>query len=82
MNIRVEKSEISKILSYYGAMNLKRKLRTCASQIEPEEIGFVSKKILIFSDYLLMLEVPQKYSTTNFLNFLKNKHQIWLPGTW
>ena len=30
----------------------------------------------------LRLEDPQKFSTSNFFNFLKNKHQNWLSGTW
>ena len=29
-----------------------------------------------------MLEDPQKFSTSNFFNFLKNKLQNWLPRTW
>ena len=28
-----------------------------------------------------MVEDPQKFSTSNFFNFLKNKRQNWLPRT-
>ena len=60
MNVTVEKFKISEILSFYGAMHLKWKLRTCTIQIELEKIGFVSKNFFfsIFSDFRLMLEGP------------------------
>ena len=32
-------------------------------------------KIFQFFNFRLMLEDPQKFSTSNFFNFLKNKHQ-------
>ena len=84
MDITVEKSKISKISSFNDEMHLKRKLRTYTIQIELEKIGFISKKkfFSIFSDFRLMLEDPQKFSTSNFFNFLKNKYQNWLSGTW
>ena len=44
MDITVEKSKISKILSFNGVMHLKWKLRTCTIQIELEKIGLVIKK--------------------------------------
>ena len=82
MDITVEKSKISKILSFNGVMHLKWKLRTCTIQIELEKIGFISKKKkMIFFDFRLMLEDPQKFSTSNFFNFLKNKYQNCLSGT-
>ena len=37
---------------------------------------------MIFYDFRLVLEDPQKFSTSNFFNFLKNKYQNWLSGTW
>ena len=77
-----DKSKISKTLSFYGVMHLKWKLRTCTIQIEFEKIGFISKKKIFdfFSIFRLILEDPQKFSTSNFLNFLKNKYQNWLSA--
>ena len=84
INIIVEKFKIFKILSFKGVMHLKWKLRTCTIQIELEKEGFISKKQKNskFSDFRLRLEDPQKFSTSNFFKFLKNKHQNWLSGTW
>ena len=46
-------------------------------------LSFIKKNFfLIFSHFHLMLKDPQKFSTSNFFNFLKIKHQNWLSGTW
>ena len=78
-----EKSKISKILSFDGEIHLKWKLKTCTIQIQLEKMMFNAKKRnYFFFDFLLMLKDPQKFSTSNFFNFLKNKLQNWLPGTY
>ena len=80
MDITVEKSKISKILSFYGAMLLKWKLRTCKIQIEFEKIDFVSKQF--FFHFFLITAWCSRPPKILDVKFLKSKHKNWGPGTW
>ena len=81
MDITVEKFKIFKILSFYGAMYLKWKLRMCTIQIELEKIGFISKNFFSnFSDFHLRLEDPQKFSMSIFSIFWKTNTKTGFLG--
>ena len=50
-----------------------------------EMILHTQKRGAKFKDCCLVTQcsrTPGKFSTTNFFNFLRNKHQNWLSGTW
>ena len=58
MDITVEKSKISKILSFNGVMHLKWKLRTCTIQIKLEKKGLLVEKKKIFDFFGLSPKGP------------------------
>ena len=80
MDFIEEKFKISKILSFYGAMLLKWKLRTCKIQIEFEKIDFVSKQF--FFHFFLITAWCSRPPKILDVKFLKSKHKNWGPGTW
>ena len=79
-NFSSQKRLKSQILTYRSVIYLKRKLRICTINIQPEKVGFLAKNWIFFrfSNFSPNARGPPKIFDVQFCEIFKNKFQKWL----